>query len=694
MSGITESIFTNFQPFADRWLEMEVQHKQQAEDPHRARLLQLWAPELFDDVPPPEMPLVSAQWLWAALSNDPKTALAEMVAAKSESIHHRAAAALVLGRLEDAVGLYLTNELLAEALLLARLRLPSRHPLVLHIYRSWAQDFRRRGRQDQAALCFFATKEFGNALSNLEDWLAVPRAVLGPDPLRLSGAFAAAKAAAQLAGVKADGIQDGAGSQEDGSEDDCDATLAFDHRSWWGRPELRAAVQAWKRCMVEALYTGDSSSALKVARVGPLKRDLSHGERFLRGAFAGYASAMAWWMQLRKEGEWPKAECPLAAFVETGSSCLEDDDVDWDFEWRALTWLPAYSSSEEDCLLTAAVELGRSCASLASGGRNAEAPWTHLLKAINALVKGATSALQTLPANEIASPATAEGLLQVATPLERLVELLRSASDPSARDLCVAAVTDLVLKKLKVAAGRQDGERQVEESDIGQTIGCVLFGQKSHISELFRVARAYARLHADTSETESESLEELRELVPKLPLELVPDAWVVSEQLQQAVLGAATSCGLQGVANEVLNDYNEDSSPSAMISKCLGRLSAYHRSCGVPGLVPLAISGWCSQWLSSNQSAIKMQDLPEYDLDDEEQMEGPPAITSELLAKVAELLPSCWGDEVAVPAELLDLDAFEHLKWRSRLTLLAAQEPHADVVATWSAWIALENEDE
>eukprot|EP00435_Cladocopium_sp_Y103_P016846 s2347_g4.t1 len=423
--SITESIFTNCQPFADRWLEMEVQHKQQAEDPHRARLLQLWAPELFDDVPPPEMPLVSAQWLWAALSNDPKTTLAEMVVAKSESIHHRAAAALVLGRLEDAVGLYLTNELLAEALLLARLRLPSRHPLVLHIYRSWAQDFRRRGRQDQAALCFFATKEFGNALSNLEDWLALPRALLGPDPLRLSGAFAAAKAAAQLAGAKADGIQDGAGSQEDGSEDDCDATLAFDHRSWWGRPELRAAVQAWKRCMVEALYTGDSSSALKVARVGPLKRDLSHGERFLRGAFAGYASAMAWWMQLRKEGEWPKEECPLAAFVETGSSCLDDDDIDWDFEWRALTWLPAYSS-EEDCLLTAAVELGRSCASLSSGGRNAEAPWTHLLKAINALVKGATTALQTLPGNETASPAMAEGLLQVVTPLERLVALLSS----------------------------------------------------------------------------------------------------------------------------------------------------------------------------------------------------------------------------------------------------------------------------
>eukprot|EP00434_Breviolum_minutum_P023913 symbB.v1.2.021103.t1/scaffold1717.1/size104954/6 len=147
-------------------------------------------------------PLVSANWLWAALSDNPKAALADIVNTKSETIHHRAAAALVLGRLEEAVGLYLANELLAEALLLARLRLPSRHPLVLYIYRSWAQDFRRRGRQDQAALCFFATKELGNALSNLEDWLAPSRLVLAPDPLRLSGAFAAAKAAAQLATAK------------------------------------------------------------------------------------------------------------------------------------------------------------------------------------------------------------------------------------------------------------------------------------------------------------------------------------------------------------------------------------------------------------------------------------------------------------------------------------------------------------
>eukprot|EP00434_Breviolum_minutum_P023914 symbB.v1.2.021104.t1/scaffold1717.1/size104954/7 len=237
-------------------------------------------------------------------------------------------------------------------------------------------------------------------------------------------------------------MQDGVGSQD--GEDDCDVTLAFDHRSWWGRPELRAAVQAWKRCMVEALYTGDPSAALKVARVGPLSRGLSEGERFLRGVFAGYdgtlvrsippnqsllvsdtqASAMAWWLQLRKDAEWQKAECPLAAFVETGSTCLEDEEVDWDFEWRALTWLPAYSA-EEDCILTAAVELGRSCASLASGGRNAEAPWVHLLQAINALVKGATSALQNMPQTEAPSPAVAEGLLRATTSLERLVMLLR-----------------------------------------------------------------------------------------------------------------------------------------------------------------------------------------------------------------------------------------------------------------------------
>lgn len=135
--SITESIFTNCQRFADCWLELEIHHKQQADDPHRVRLLhgracfsrcaslslrtcilytyihiflslvffaslvfleitslnlrfagllQLWAPELFEDKVQPEMPpLVSANWLWAALSDNPKAALADIVNTKSET---------------------------------------------------------------------------------------------------------------------------------------------------------------------------------------------------------------------------------------------------------------------------------------------------------------------------------------------------------------------------------------------------------------------------------------------------------------------------------------------------------------------------------------------------------------------------------------------------------------------------------
>jgi len=84
--SITECIFTNCQRFADRWLELEIHHKQQADDPHRVRLLQLWAPELYEDKVQPEMPpLVSANWLWAALSDNPKAALADIVNTKSET---------------------------------------------------------------------------------------------------------------------------------------------------------------------------------------------------------------------------------------------------------------------------------------------------------------------------------------------------------------------------------------------------------------------------------------------------------------------------------------------------------------------------------------------------------------------------------------------------------------------------------
>eukprot|EP00438_Fugacium_kawagutii_P032630 Skav232015 [mRNA] locus=scaffold3320:62406:66626:- [translate_table: standard] len=207
---ITETIFTNRQQFADRWLELEVQQKYQAEDPHRARpleikgrpngtftglsmpfreqkgLLQLWAPELFEDSPQPEMQmLVSANWLWAALSKNPKAALAEM-----ESIHHRAAAALVLGRLEEAVGLYLTNELLAEA---CRKRFATQSQEMDGVWQGLVPAGGRSGGPRARA---------GLVANRGQDWLA-PARPLGRDFLRLSGAFAAAKAAAQLADAKA-----------------------------------------------------------------------------------------------------------------------------------------------------------------------------------------------------------------------------------------------------------------------------------------------------------------------------------------------------------------------------------------------------------------------------------------------------------------------------------------------------------
>ncbi|CAK9005193.1 unnamed protein product [Durusdinium trenchii] len=664
---LTEAIFCNCQSLADHWLTLEVAHKKD-EDPHRARLLQFWAPDV--DVADTTMDTaaqgavaVSALWLWAALAEKPQEVLAELVAT-GEPLHHRTAAALALGRLEEAVSIYLTNELFAEALLLARLRLPFRHPLVLHVYRSWAQDLLRRQRHDQAALCFLATKEFGRALACLEDWLSSSNALgrrLGPNPLRMAGAFAAACCAQRL--VKAEKLRDA----ESGEDGDCDTTLAFDHRSWWGFPELRAAVQAWKRYMVEALFTGDASAALRIARVGPLHRDLSPGERFLRGVFSGYASGMAWWLQLGEEGDWSEAECPLAAFVGTGASIAlgVSEDIDWDFEWRALTWLPAWTS-EEEFLLTATVELGRACEAWASGGRNAEAPRTHLHKAINALMKGAKAQ---------STPESLEGLQQITLPLKRLAALLRSDARGS---LCVTKTVELMLQQMRdlgEGSAAKDEEDALEGGDSWEPLGRVLFGRpNTKLAEIFCLGREYQRLRWNASrkaisdeEMPLSALEELQELVPKLPLDLVPDAWVVSEQLQQAVLAAASSCGLKGVASGMLQEDEDDSSPEAMIAKCVRRLSALHRSCGVPGLVPLAVSGWFSEWL-----ATAPEELPEDDVE-EDLLEGPAAITSELLEQLAELLPQCWKTEDSsdhsVAPELLSLEAFEHLKWSSRLSL-------------------------
>ncbi|CAJ1407531.1 unnamed protein product [Effrenium voratum] len=646
---LLEAVFINRQSLAEQWLQLELSQA----DGHRAWLLQTWADE--DVEPELGAPPVSAAWLWAALARDRNEALAQLVANDAENIHHRVVAALALGRLEDAVGLYLSQELLAEALLLARLRLPSRHPLVLHIYRGWAQDFQRRGRQDQSALCFFATKELGKAMSQLEDWLALPRAPLGPDPLRLAAAFAAAKAAARL---KVDGMPDGRGQGDSEDDADYDATLAFDHRSWWGRPELRAAVQAWKRCIVEALHMGDACSALRLARVGPLKRALTEGERFLRGALAGYASAMAWWVQLQKQ---PEAESPtFSSFLESASL---EEEVDWDFEWRALTWLPAYAATE-DPLLCAAVELGRGCASLASGGRgdDPEAPWTHLLTAMDALMRGASTALQSMQADG-PSPAQAEGFLLAAEPLRRLAGL-RRPGESSPRDMCVKAVADLTAEKLR-AAGRRDED--VKDSNRWDMMGRVLFGRPDcSLSDIFFLGFGFSRLKH--SNEDPLRLDELRSVVRKLPLEAAPDAWLVAQEIQQAVLGAAAGCGLQGVAVGV--QAQEDVATSEMMIKhCVSTLQELHST--VPGLVPLAFLGWRSRWSSQSRPA---EDLPEYMGDEEPEVHGPAAVTLQLLAALAELLDAPGAEP---PSELLGLEAFPGLCWAQRLALLRGPGLHS-----------------
>eukprot|EP00913_Durusdinium_trenchii_P009631 g9049.t1 len=105
---------------------------------------------------------------------------------------------------------------------------------------------------------------------------------------------------------------------------------------------------------------------------------------------------MAWWLQLGEEGDWSEAECPLAAFVGTGASIALG--VSEDIESLMLMGLMRMGGvglglrvacPHLEFLLTATVELGRACEAWASGGRNAEAPRTHLHKAINALMKGA-----------------------------------------------------------------------------------------------------------------------------------------------------------------------------------------------------------------------------------------------------------------------------------------------------------------
>merc|ERR1711957_926318 len=125
-------------------------------------------------------------------------------------------------------------------------------------------------------------------------------------------------------------------------------------------------------------------------------RELSRGELFLQMVFSGYASVAVWWSAWNDieyeqhietvAGDYADASS-LERFFQANKSKVCDDG-DWDFEWRCLTWLPAFDPSE-DKLLTAAVEVGRACTTFASGSTRAasdnDAPWEHMSTALAAL---------------------------------------------------------------------------------------------------------------------------------------------------------------------------------------------------------------------------------------------------------------------------------------------------------------------
>ncbi|CAJ1351279.1 unnamed protein product [Effrenium voratum] len=203
--------------------------------------------------------------------------------------------------------------------------------------------------------------------------------------------------------------------------------------------------------------------------------------------------------------------------------------------------------------------------------------------------------------------------------------------ESSPRDMCVKAVADLTAEKLR-AAGRRDED--VKDSNRWDMMGRVLFGRPDcSLSDIFFLGFGFSRLKH--SNEDPLRLDELRSVVRKLPLEAAPDAWLVAQEIQQAVLGAAAGCGLQGVAVGV--QAQEDVATSEMMIKhCVSTLQELHST--VPGLVPLAFLGWRSRWLSS-QSRPAEDDLPEYMGDEEPEVHGPAAVTLQLLRL---RWRSCW----------------------------------------------------
>eukprot|EP00928_Gymnodinium_smaydae_P028997 TRINITY_DN21968_c0_g1_i1.p1 TRINITY_DN21968_c0_g1~~TRINITY_DN21968_c0_g1_i1.p1 ORF type:complete len:958 (-),score=249.16 TRINITY_DN21968_c0_g1_i1:18-2582(-) len=636
-ASLADAIFTNRQVCADFWAEAELSHKLQsrtdestpAPSAQRARLLKLWSRDVSQAAALGVLEeaaadaSVPAAWLWAALSPAGaegawEDAIGRLCAEDGpqkgpDALHFAAAAALALGRADDAVRIYLRAELFADALLLARLRFPARHPLVLHVYQQWASDLRRRGRFDQAAACHLAVGKVAAALSDLEEHLSTPRSHPGPELSRLLLAVAAARLSIKVvAGAPSPALPEP------------DATLAFDHRRWWGRTELRTAVRCWTRALAEALRSDGVTSdgipgigalpltgaklALSLARVPSASSSSPADEAaalLLRSLLAGYASAAGWWLQLTSETAGSAAEgcnegeeeaSPLQRFLDQGQEALVPDG-DWDLEWRLLTWLPAFDSRAAEPLLVAAVELGRACASLASGcsrgsssSSSGDAPWEHVASALHAL----------LGALDPSSPASvALPLAAVAAPMRQLSRLaLRpdgSRAD-QAWGACVATMTDLT-----IGAG-----------SLAQPWNCLnqaLFGlpaEASSDSQEELVATSLRRGYRACVASPSASL--LSEVCLAVAEEAASaggsSAWRLEltglcRKLAQAAVDAARECGLEASATEMqaeaaeaagLIGFREDAADSEVAEGVAAWLRHLRASCAAPLLVSLAVA--------------------------------------------------------------------------------------------------------
>lgn len=682
--SLAAAVFTNHQHYADWWVQAEVFHKMDAKAEERAtaiqkaRLLKLWATDVREALVADlgEDPglgasgadvALPAAWLWAALSPAAdrsawEAALGQLLGSPlAEGAHHSVAAALALERVDEAVRLYVRAEFFPDALLLARLRLPAKHPMVAYVYEQWAAHLKTKGRHDQAAACHAAAGCWGAAAADLEDWLAPasaqaglpstasPGLQLGPDPVRLAGTFAAAVVAETIITAQLSKKDSAFAALEVDEGGAFDATLAYDHRHWWGCRELRAATEAWKRCLVEALHARRGAEAAAMARVEVRRRPLSQGEHFLRATLAGYASALNWWQRLQADGseeveeeeqhrlqqqqeheapargggssersgkrrreaeaaadeaeEDEEASCMLHAACEaareasplqrffTGGQDEVCPDEDWDFEWRSLTWLPGFAATGDDPMLAGAVWLGRACAELGSGASgDGDAPWDHVASGVDSLLAAGGSATEL----------TARSAC-------RLAGLARRHGGSAA-----AGVFGRCLATCAKAAAI--GEQRLRLGpDPWPALSALLFGVSVAVAPMELPHPAMQMLHRGSLMLDAISSSSMcRAAISQARCTIEASGAArghtmegLCQDLEAHLLEAANSCGLAAAiaapsgagSSTAASDASSEASPflPACCRSALQQARRLHEATASARLVPLAASLWCQR---------------------------------------------------------------------------------------------------